>query len=68
MNYVIGTDFIVEFGSNGFYKVNYLGFTCIQGSWSGVSGTSDSGVGFWGYFRFGVRGPKIVVSEYTIPI
>ena len=28
MDYVIDPDFFVEFGSNGFYEVNYLGFTC----------------------------------------
>ena len=27
-----------------------------------------SGVGFWGYFRFGFRGPNIAVSGSTIPI
>ncbi len=52
MNYLIGPDFFVEFMSNdlGFYEVDYLGTTWIQGSWKGFSITS----GFRGWVTPGL--------------
>ena len=56
MNYLITSDFLVEFRSNILYGVDYLRFTCIFLSIGVFHGTSGFGFWVWGYFRVGFFG------------